>query len=739
MKKLMVISILALLISMNCRAGEQKLINNGWTFHLGETTESVSPSSPSYDDSWWYRISLPYDCAVDVPFDQFANTVGWYRHHFTLAEWEKGRNVAIRFDGISGRREVYCNGVLLGHGTEAFPTDVYDLTPYLNYGSDNLIAVKVSAGSTDNGLYEGAGVIGDVYLLKSSSVYVPESSTRIWTNFGKIYVSTKVVNKDYLVDDKVNVSVTFNILDADGGRVSTYTTEGVVINPFDSGDFDAELHISIPHMWELDDPYLYTLKIAVNRDGRVVDESETKFGVRDVVFDPNRGFVLNNRRVAFHGVNIRQDHAGVGAAIPKELWRYRLNKLKELGVNVVRCTYSPTSPAMLAVCDEIGMLVVDETGLTGVNRESLDAFRSMIERDFNHPSVILWSAGSDENISNGIKPGYNVIRHMTEYAKIIDPSRSVVYNGCSNDAVLGAADVNGYNFYRSSHAETDHAVHQFWKCMGGEEPSGAGTRGKYVADASRGWVVPTNRTGVDGICNIIGNAVNYYETHKWNAGMFFNSGFDYKGKTFVQDGILDYCGFRKDESYYLQACWTWVPVLHICGEVDGQIWVYSNCASVELVVNGKSLGRKNLPENGYLSWNVPAGSARKVVAKGVFKGNLPKPVNIQETYTPVPTETVTYFSKDGLKADGQDVLVVDITSRKDIVPVSVTGPVEILGWGNGDPSFKGSERPSAGSSQREIQLQTFSGKAQLILRSIEGQQGQVTMRVDGKDKPLFSY
>ena len=125
--------------------GKSAALNVGFEACSGDTTESVSPSSPSYDDSWWYRISLPYDCAVDVPFDQFANTVGWYRHHFTLAEWEKGRNVAIRFDGISGRREVYCNGVLLGHGTEAFPTDVYDLTPYLNYGSDNLIAVKVSA------------------------------------------------------------------------------------------------------------------------------------------------------------------------------------------------------------------------------------------------------------------------------------------------------------------------------------------------------------------------------------------------------------------------------------------------------------------------------------------------------------------------------------------------------------------------------------------------------------------
>lgn len=670
MKKLMLSAIFSICLAFCVQAGEKQLINNGWTFHLGTT------SVPD-DVSVWEKVSLPHDWTAGHP-DGGENLTGWYRRSFFVQEWEKGRNISVRFDGMSGEGELFCNGMHISRLSSDNTSIVYDLTPYVKYGGDNVLTVSI----------EGEGISRDVYLLKSSSVFVPEFSTRVWTNFGKVYATTTVVNKDYLIDATANVSVTFNVLDIDGKKVATSTSDITPVKPFDSQTFDSELHVSIPHMWDLDDPYMYTLNVVVTKDGRSVDEVNTKFGVRDIVFDRNRGFVLNNRRVALHGVTVPGEHSGVGTAVPKELWRYRLNKFKELGVNALRCVGEPASQAMLDVCDELGLLVVDDCGLTGVNEEQLSALRRMIESSFNHPSVIMWNLGDGDRNIDSRSEGHDIILHLTEFAHHIDPSRPTTYAGCEGSSALGASDVNGYNQASSFRPDADHTGHEFWKAVGLFESVGKGNDSHTV------------------------DVIRFYEERKWLAGMFFDS-----------EGILDLCSSRKDEAYYLQSCWTWVPVIHICGARDGQIRVYSNCVSVDLSVNGRSLGRKQVPENGFVSWPVTAAKLGKVVAKGEFKGTLPRSINIQETYTPVPNATLTMFSKDLMKADGQDILVVDITSGKSTVPVTVAGPVEILGKGDA----------------RELSLPTSSGRAQIILRSIEGQQGQVTVRVDGKDKTLFSY
>lgn len=831
------------------------VINNDWTFAMGNaaskeldythgteyftyickvqsSNHSHAPIMPEFDDSSWQKVSLPHDWAVDLPYSPEAshshgykcigwkypeNSVGWYRKHMEIPAEDKGKQFFIEFEGIYRDSEVFCNGFYLGGERSGYASSVYTLTPYLNYGGDNVIAVRCDASLEEGWYYEGAGIYRNVRLYKSGPVSMKHYSLRIsqkkadgsiWTvsdGTAEVYVDESCIDFDYiLADAAVNrdkVTREIEICDAEGRRVER-----------------AE------RRWSIDSPYLYTLTVRLFYDGELSDVVTRRFGVRTLEFSPEKGLLLNGVAVKLRGANMHLDHAGVGVAVPDELWRYRISRLQEYGFNAVRTSHNCASVSMLDLCDEMGVLVIDENRQFGVNQEQLRQLRNMIDRDRNHPSVILWSVGNEEWAVEHGEKGVEIARRMSEAVHGMDRTRPSTYGNAGGPDLVKGVDVFGYNYIVQNPVDEYHRLYPEKCAVGTEETSGAGTRGVYRTVPEKGWMVPLNRIDTLGRVNVIEYGWKFYKARPWGLGLFYWTGFDYRGEpnpmkwpaTGSQFGIFDYCGFPKDEAFYLKAAWKNEPSVHICGPYGGEVWVYSNCDEVRLYESGKSLGRRKMPHDGHLVWKVssvggaavssgtgasaehsvaggaarssgPGASAEHSVAGGAARPSVPgtsaagsstgsvavssaartlasassagraavssgfwssaehsvvggaaRPVRglassvsgtsavtyravgyrsgrkvCEDVFPAVYDKTRLVPSKTTLKADGQDVVVIDIYSPETELEVKVDNAV-FLGWGNGDPGFKDVERPVGNT----MTIRTFNGCAQVIVRSL---------------------
>ena len=649
------------------------VINNDWTFAMGNaaskeldythgteyftyickaqsSNHSHAPIMPEFDDSSWQKVSLPHDWAVDLPYSSEAshshgykcigwkypeNSVGWYRKHIEISAEDKGKQFFIEFEGIYRDSEVFCNGFYLGGERSGYASSVYTLTPYLNYGGDNVIAVRCDASLEEGWYYEGAGIYRNVRLYKSGPVSMKHYSLKIsqkktdgsvWTvsdGTADVYVDESCIDFDYiLADTAVNrdkVTCEIEICDAEGRRVER-----------------AE------RRWSIDSPYLYTLTVRLFYDGELSDVVTRRFGVRTLEFSPEKGLLLNGVAVKLRGANMHLDHAGVGVAVPDELWRYRISRLQEYGFNAVRTSHNCASVSMLDLCDEMGVLVIDENRQFGVNQEQLRQLRNMIDRDRNHPSVILWSVGNEEWAVEHGEKGVEIARRMSEAVHGMDRTRLSTYGNAGGPDLVKGVDVFGYNYIVQNPVDEYHRLYPEKCAVGTEETSGAGTRGVYRTVPEKGWMVPLNRIDTLGRVNVIEYGWKFYKARPWGLGLFYWTGFDYRGEpnpmkwpaTGSQFGIFDYCGFPKDEAFYLKAAWKDEPSVHIYGPYGGEVWVYSNCDEVRLYESGKSLGRRKMPHDGHLVWKVssagraagssgPGASAEHSSAGGAARPSVP--------------------------------------------------------------------------------------------------------------------
>ncbi len=801
MKKLL--SVLLLIQFIAClsvsaqQAREAILLNNGWKFaygHAGDMkkdfthgteyftyfakaksfNQNQGPSSEQFNDSTWQTVNLPHDWVVDLPFSKEAShshgyktvgwkypetSVGWYRRKFYIPEKDLGKHISVRFDGIFRNAQVFCNGFYLGHEPSGYATQVYDLTEYLNYGGENLLTVRVDASTEEGWYYEGAGIYRDVWLDKMSQVHVAPFGTFITTRIDRSY-QTADVNIEVCLANKgleaAGCKVVNRILDATGKEVVRTQESSTTLAPKQE---EVKLLQSATmdniHLWDLEHPYLYTLYTDVYVGEKLVDTYTTSFGIRNIEFNPQKGFLLNGCPVKLKGTNLHQDHAGVGTGIPDRLWRYRIEKMKSMGSNAIRTSHNPVSPAMLDLCDRMGMLVIEENRLMGINKEHVDLLERMIKRDRNHPCIILWSIGNEEWALEGNERGLRITQSMSEYVHQLDSTRLTTQGTAGGRVSLFGVDVKGYNYLRQNPIDEYHREHPDWYApVGSEETSGCGTRNVYYTDSLRGWMAPINRTAEDDnrIVNAMARGWQFYHERPWLAGLFYWTGLDYRGEpnpmlypaTGSQFGIFDYCGFPKDEAFYLKSWWTDEPVLHLSPhwnlsghEGDSiRVWAYSNCDEVELFVNGKNLGRKPMPADGYIEWKTVYRPGA-LMAKG-YKGGKKIMVEKIETTGKAARILMEPYNTT-LKADGQDIAIVDLTLKDEKnreVPdamnemtVTLTGPATILGYGNGDPGFKETERPVNG--EKTFRIKAFAGKAQVIIRSLEGQKGTVQLEVSG--------
>ena len=724
-----------------------------------DSIHNEGPYVANFNDSTWQEVKVPHDWVTILPYADVAShshgyktvgykypetSVGWYRKTINIPANDLGKHIALKFDGIFRNARVWFNGFYMGTEPSGYATQVYDVTEYVNYGGDNLICVRADATLEEGWFYEGAGIYRDAWLMKSAAVGVAPFGTFVYADLKQpydkvtIYVETEV-NNHSLTTQQCEVS--HRLLDADGREVAKSESSTIMLRAKQTlNSQPLTLNLNTPHLWSPADPYLYKVETTVKVDGRVTDVYETTTGIRDIEFDADRGFLLNGQPLKLKGVNMHQDHAGVGAAIPDALQAWRIKQLKKMGCNAYRASHNPMTPALLDICDREGILVIDENRLTGINEEHLRLLERMIKRDRNHPSVILWSNGNEEwGMENTIQ-GTRIAAAMREYTHLLDPTRhSTIANAGGREMVKGL-DVVGFNYIVQNDVDNQKKNNPTWKIVGTEETTGCGTRGWYFKDEKYpGRMVSLNRTMEQNYENIIERGWKFYDERPWAAGLFYWTGFDYRGEPNPlsypahdsEFGILDYCGFPKDEAYYLKSWWTDEPVLHIFphwnlqgheGE-EVEVWAYSNCDEVELTVNGKKLGRQPMPRNGHLKWKAVYQPGR-VEATGYKNGKRILTKTIETTKA--AAKVVLKADRQQIAADGQDMAIVNIELHDQkgrfvpnacpVLTFCLEGDANIIGCGNGDPSYLGSDHPDK-QPCHTFSIPAFNGRAQVLIQS----------------------
>ena len=782
MRKWIVVMAWMAIACMNAQNVRETIrLDDGWKFAFGNAADpkkdfgcgteyfnyltkansihNEGPYVANFNDSTWQEVKVPHDWVTILPYADVAShshgyktvgykypetSVGWYRKTINIPACDLGKHIALQFDGIFRNARVWFNGFYMGTEPSGYATQVYDVTEYVNYGGDNLICVRADATLEEGWFYEGAGIYRDAWLMKSAAVGVAPFGTFVYADLKQpydkvtIYVETEV-NNHSLTTQQCEVS--HRLLDADGREVAKSESSTIMLRAKQTLNSQLlTLNLNAPHLWSPADPYLYKVETTVKVDGRVTDVYETTTGIRDVEFDADRGFLLNGQPLKLKGVNMHQDHAGVGAAIPDALQAWRIKQLKKMGCNAYRASHNPMTPALLDICDREGILVIDENRLTGINEEHLRLLERMIKRDRNHPSVILWSNGNEEwGMENTIQ-GTRIAAAMREYTHLLDPTRhSTIANAGGREMVKGL-DVVGFNYIVQNDVDNQKKNNPTWKIVGTEETTGCGTRGWYFKDEKYpGRMVSLNRTMEQNYENIIERGWKFYDERPWAAGLFYWTGFDYRGEPNPlsypahdsEFGILDYCGFPKDEAYYLKSWWTDEPVLHIFphwnlqgheGE-EVEVWAYSNCDEVELTVNGKKLGRQPMPRNGHLKWKAVYQPGR-VEATGYKNGKRILTKTIETTKA--AAKVILKADRHQIAADGQDMAIVNIELHDQkgrfvpnacpVLTFCLEGDANIIGCGNGDPSYLGSDHPDK-QPCHTFSIPAFNGRAQVLIQS----------------------
>lgn len=794
--------ILLCAVSASASARETVLFDRDWHFAFGDASSperdfgnatefftyytkaaSVHNEGPyalkydmKSDSSRWHAVDLPHDWVVDLPFDPEAShshgyktvgwkwpetSVGWYRKTFSIDKEDSGKHIYLQLDGVHRDSRVWLNGFYLGHEKSGYATSTYDLTEYLNYGGDNVLTVRADASVEEGWFYEGAGIYRHVWLVKTSPVHIAPFGISTRTEMDEHRLDRAVLHVDAeLANDSRNeyaqARLRHVLRDAEGHVVAENSVGRTSVPMRDVAVASASMSVSHPRLWSPSDPYLYRLTTEVlGDDGGVLDEAETMIGFRTIRFDVDSGFVLNGHRLPLRGVNMHQDHAGVGSGIPDALQAYRLRELKKMGVNAYRSSHNPMTPAMLDACDSIGILVIEENRLMGINDEHIDLLERMIRRDRNHPSIIAWSVGNEEWGIEWNGQGERIVATMRDHVRRIDPTRPATAATAGGPATILHADVAGYNYVVQNPIDENRIRFPHRLALGSEETTGCGTRGVYKTDTVAGRMMAHNLrpNGPDSMINCIERGMRFYAERPWLAGLFFWTGFDYRGEpspmkypsTGSEFGLLDYCGFPKDEAYYVRACWTDEPVLHLlphwnlegCEGDSVSVWAYTNCDEVELKQDGRSLGRRKVQPMTHAEWRTThrPGELRAI---GWRNGRKVADTRVRTAGRPVRINAVA--DRTAIKADGADVAVVNISlsdARGNFTPtaclpvmVEIDGPARILGGGNGDPAWQDAERP-ASASARSFTLPTFNGLAQVLVQAGD-EPGIASLRISGE-------
>ena len=594
MKKLFALAMI-LLGTQGLSARDRQLFDKGWLFTLAD---SAGMEKNAYSDVAWRSLNLPHDWAIEGDFSPsnpsgasggaLPGGVGWYRKHFTVNAKEKYNKYVVEFDGVYMNATVYINGHRLGTRPYGYSSFEYDITPYLNIKGDNVLAVKVDNSDQPNSRwYSGCGIYRHVWLTKSQSVRIAQ-----WGQ----YVATTP-------DGTVKVRVDWEDANSHSGkgknsvkpsfRNTIYDAAGKVVATLLNGSVEQTLQVASPHLWGVENPYLYTVKSELLLGKKVVDAVETKTGFRDVKFDAQKGFFLNGKNMKLNGVCEHHDLGCLGAAFSEDAMHRKLVVLRDMGVNAIRCSHNPPAPELLNMCDSMGFLVMDESFDMWRRKKSKNDYArffdewhkrdlsDLVKRDRNHPSVIMWSIGNEvleqwssadadtlslEQANLILNAGHDasslakegelsvnslLTQHLAEIVKEYDPwGTRPITAGCNEPDPKnhlfksGAIDVIGFNYH---HQWVKDVPKNFpgKPFIFSESVSALQTRGFYmmpsdsIYTAPKEWWLPY--TDPSFMCSAYDNMhASWSSTHEetWDVvkhndfvgGQFIWTGFDYIGE-----------------------------------------------------------------------------------------------------------------------------------------------------------------------------------------------------------------
>jgi beta-galactosidase len=729
---------------------EKLLLDFGWKFHFGHACDPTwdfgfganqrtfakagfgiaTCAEPDFKEEGWTAINLPHDWAVDLPFIPSVNppagedpraahgfkplgreypqtSIGWYRRTFDIPKSDQGRRLALQFDGVFRAATVIVNGYIVatsGSGYRSFEVDISD---FVAYGGKNVLVARVDASLGEGWFYEGAGIYRHVWLIKQDRLHIAPNG--VWVKpsvsgrMATLSIATDLVNDGPALKARV-ISTVF---DPDGRLITTVKTADLNLGAGETRSVGQAATIAAPKLWSLETPALYHVVTQVMAGGKIVDDVVTPFGVRTIRFDPAKGFLLNGKPVKLNGTCNHQDHAGVGAALPDALQDWRIARLKGFGCNAYRTSHNPPTPELLDACDRLGMLVIDETRRMSSDAESMADLEAMIRRDRNHPSVILWSIGNEEP-QQPTERGARIASVMKRRCRELDPTRLVTAAIDNPDAwpkgIGPAVDVIGAN-YRTPKIPGFLATSPASMVIGTETGSTVATRGVYVRDKASGYCVaydtefPWWASSAEAWMQVVMPDARI-------AGGFVWTGFDYRGEptpfnvwpnVASQFGILDTCGFWKDNAWYYKAWWGTEPVLHLfphwnwtVGE-KVNVWCHSNLDTIELFLNGQSLGSRKMAPYSHVEWDVVFAPGT-LEARGYKDGKLVLTDKRETVGTPAQIFLKT--DRAFLNADGEDAAVIAVEiadtegrmvpTANNLVTFMIAGGA-LIGVGNGDP------------------------------------------------------
>ena len=755
----------------------ETLFDNDWRFHRGDLPNA---EQENFDDAAWRPLQLPHDWSIEdlpgtsSPFNPgVVNGVsigfttggtGWYRKMFQIPVLQKDKKIYIQFDGVYMNADVWLNGRHLGNHPYGYTSFWYDITDKIRFGAKNILAVRVRNEGATSRWYPGSGINRHVWLKEVEAVHVEQWGTSITASAvtaasAKLDISVNVLNE---TGKNAEVRLLTSVLNAKGSKVAE-TTSAQTIQPGSSFAFKQNMGVKNPQRWSVESPNLYTVVTELYVGKQLMDREETLFGIRSVSFDAKRGFLLNEKSVKLKGACFHIDNGPLGSKSFNRAEERRVALLKASGFNAIRCSHNPPPPAFLTACDRLGMLVIDEAfdmWADGKNDSDYHLYfnewwkkdlESMLLRDRNHPSIIMWSIGNE--IPGMDKPAVAAMAaKLSAYVHTMEPTRPVTaaVNGVNEnkDPFFAALDIAGYNYSKDNYVG-DH-VRKPERIIFCTE--------SYPLQAFDYWM---------GVID-----------HSWVIGDFVWTGFDYIGeasigwlgypqeKTFypwnlAYCGDIDICGWKRPQSYYRDvlwkkdqlsifvkpsqpsfpinpkkeswSIWNWDDVLadwNWKGEEGKplEVNVYSSCKAVELFLNGKSLGKKetNRSTKFMAVYEVPY---QKGILKAIgFDGSKQINTSVLQT-AEEPAILTLHADKTLIKASNEDLSYITVelldkkgnrnTKAENLVNFAIDGPGTIAGVGNANPTSV--------ESYQLPQRKAWQGRCMVIVKST-GKTGRIVLK-----------
>lgn len=789
---------------LKTNARKEQLFNNGWKFTLGDNPQY---RDPAYDDSAWRSLTLPHDWSVELDYNPdapsggnngfFDEGLGWYRKEFTVNAPNKDRQFVVQFDGVFMNSEVWINGTFLGRRPYGYSTFQYDITAYLNYGEGetNTIAVRVdNSNPKASRWYNGSGIYRNVHLIETNYTH--------FNNYDGIYITTPVAEADravvhveykaiasYLTEEDLAYArknkygreskayaceIRSIVYDATGNEVSR-TVEPITINTFDKYvRHTQEVEVKNPLRWSAETPTMYYLRSEIVLENKVIDDKITPFGIRKVDFNKDKGLLINDKQVKLNGVCLHHDAASLGAAVPDEVWVYRLQKLRAMGCNAIRTSHNPFSPEFYHICDTMGFYVKNECfdewkddwpynpaeNAVGKAQNSYHHYfdqwaetdlSDMIRRDRNHPSVIMYGIGNEVPFFRDEK-AYEIVRDLVAICHREDPTRPVALGNNASDyttynGVDDELDIMGYNYIMRQHpdslyapnrklmpnklffgSETDRNIKYFLAYRDNDYVigqfiwTGIDYLGETREAPQRGW----QKSLLDVTCNPRTGGLQFEccwsSEPKVRLSVADNHG--ETGKLVYKHGITHTAVKDTEVTYDFLQSWSWDK------GTNTLVRVYSNCEEVALYLNGSKVGsKKNDFDNYYVTFEVPY-KAGKLQAYGYNKGKRVTSDLLQSATA--ATAVKANATTSTLKADGRAVSIIEVSivdakgNRVDTatnnVTVEVSGNAKFIGMDTGNLFYDGNfKTPNRNATNGKLLIYVQStgkpGKAEVKLTS----------------------